>query len=101
MVAQQVHGAAVSASRRRAVRALDVSGVRPLRIARVHRRCQQRWSEDMPNHNERDIEELRADMKKIEDFIMRMLDRVVELERDRRAREAREAEEEEANKAKP
>lgn len=55
----------------------------------------------MPNHNERDIEELRADMKKIEDFIMRMLDRVVELERDRRAREAREAEEEEANKAKP
>ena len=43
-----------------------------------------------------DIEKLRAELKKVEDFIMRMLDRIVELERDRRARE-----EEEANKAKP
>jgi len=63
-------------------------------------------SEDMPSQNElinlkSDIEELRADIRKVEDFIMRMLDRIVELERDRRAREAREAEEEEANKAKP
>ena len=45
----------------------------------------------MPNHNElinlkSDIEELRDKIKQHEDFMLRMLDRIVELERDCRAR---------------